>query len=159
MTPATPREHVRRITLYMLLMFAGFFVSWLVLLAKAQSGGDSGPPLVTEVEIHSLRVQWGLNLLVVPLIAAAIAIVRRSHREVGDVLIALAVSAVLAIGMTYFPSAVMSGHVRWPFRSTHFDPTGFMDLSLTYAIGTIAVLLVVNRIAAGSATTTEHTTS
>jgi hypothetical protein len=157
MTPTTPLEHVRRITLYVLLMFAGFVLGWLVLLAKVRSGGDSPALLITEVEIHSLQPRWGLNLLVVPFIAALIAIVRSSHREVGDVLIALAVGAVLAIGMAYFPSAVMGGHVRWPFRSTHFDPSGFMDLSLMYAIGVIAILLIMNRIAARTATTTEHT--
>jgi hypothetical protein len=156
-TPTTRWEHVRRITLYVVLMFGGFVLGWLVLLAKVRSGGNSRPPLVTEVEIHSLQARWGLNLLVVPFIAGAIAIVRRSHREVGDLLIALVVGAVLAIGMAYFPSAVMGGHVLWPFRSTHFDPTGFMDLSLMYAIGVIAILLIVNRITARTATTTEHT--
>lgn len=157
MTQATRSQHVRRITFYVLLMFAAFVLSWLVLLAKMQSRGYNRPVLVTEVEVHSLQARWGVNVLVVPLVAAAIAVVRRRERELLDVVVAFAVGAVLAIGMTYFPSAVMGGHVRWPFRSTHFDPTGFMDLSLTYAVGVIAALLIVNRMAAGKATTTEHT--
>ena len=143
MTQPAHWQHVRRIAFYVLLMFAGFVLIWLLLLAKVRSSGDHRPPLVTEVEVHSLQVRWGLDLLAVPMIAAAIGIVRRGRGEAGDVLVALILGVVLAIGMAYFPPAVMGGHVRWPFRSNHFDPSGFTDLSLMYALGVVALLLIV----------------
>ena len=148
MTSITRWQHVRRVTLYVLLMFAAFVVSWLVLLVKVRSDGDNRPPLVTEVEIHSLQARWGLNLLIVPIVAAVIALVRRRKREIGDLLIAIGIGLAVAIGMAYFPSAVMGGHIRWPLTSRYFDTSGYIDDSLVYAAAVVAVLLIVNRIAA-----------
>lgn len=147
MTSPARWQHVRRVTLYVLLMFAAFVVSWLVLLVKVRSDGDNRPPLVTEVEIHSLQARWGLNLLIVPMVAAVIALVRRK-RDVGDLLIALGIGLAVAIGMAYFPSAVMGGHIRWPLTSRYFDTSGYVDDSLVYAAAVVALLLIVNRIAA-----------
>jgi hypothetical protein len=63
------------------------------------------------------------------------------------------IGLAIAIGMAYFPSAVMGGHIRWPFRSTHFDTSGYIDLALTYTVGIEAILLIINRVAARTATT------
>jgi hypothetical protein len=141
-------QHVRRITSYVLLMFVGFVMTWLVLLAKIRSAGDDRPTLVTEVEIHSLQARWGLDLLAVPAIAAVIALVRRSRREIGDVVIGLVVGLAAAVGMAYFPSAAMGGHIQWPLTSGYFDTSGYIDDSLAYAVALIALLVIVNRVAA-----------
>lgn len=88
--PAEDQLHQRRITFYVLLLFAGFVISWLVLLAKIRSD-DNRPTLVTEVEIHSLQARWGMDLLVVPIVAAAIALMRRKRHVIGDVVIAIVI--------------------------------------------------------------------
>jgi hypothetical protein len=140
-------QHVRRITFYVLLMFAGFVIIWLMLLTKVRSEANNRPPLVTEVEVHSLEARWGLNLLAVPIMAVSIAVVRRRRRELSDVAIALIVGLVLAVGMAYFPSAVMGGHVPWPLTTSYFDANGYVDLSLIYALGAAALLLIIQRMA------------
>jgi hypothetical protein len=74
MTARTRSEHVSRITLYVLLMFSGFVISWLMLLANVRSDSEKRSSFITEFEIHGMQVQWGLNLLSVPIIAAVIAL-------------------------------------------------------------------------------------
>jgi len=155
MMPTARWQHARRITGYVLVMFSAFVMSWVALLAKVRSGAeDTRPTLVTDVEIHSMQARWGVDLLTVPLIAVVIAAMRRSRRAVGDVVIALFIGLTIAIGMAYFPSAVMGGHIWWPVNSTRFDTNGYIGLSLTYAIVIVAVLLIVNRIAARRLTRT-----
>jgi hypothetical protein len=144
---ATRWQHVRRITFYVLLMFAGFVIVWLMLITKVRSGVINWPSLVTEVEVHSLEARWGLNILTLPIMAASIAVVRRRRRELGDVTIALIVGLVTAVGMAYFPSAVMGGHIPWPFTTSYFDTNGYIDLSLIYATGAAALLLIIHRMA------------
>jgi hypothetical protein len=152
MIAATRWLHVRRITGYVLLMFTAFVISWLVLLAMVRSSSDNNrPTLITNVEVHSLDALWGVDLLTVPIIAAAIAVLRRSRRMVGEIAIALVIGLAIAIGMAYFPSAVMGGHIRWPFRSTHVDTSGYIDLALTYAVSVGVILLIVSRVAARTA--------
>ena len=142
-------RHVQRITAYTLLMFGAFVISWVVLMAKARAEiGEVHRTLVTDVEIHSLQARWGVDLLTVPLIAVVIALVRRRRSALLDVVVALMLGLTIAPGMAYFPSAVMGGHIRWPLVTTWLDTTGYIDLSLTYAIATAAVLFIVNRIAA-----------
>lgn len=149
MTWPTHWQHVRRITLYVLLMFTGFVILWLVLLAAVRSGGDNHPRLVTEVEIHSLQARWGVDVLAVPIIATVIMIARRRRREVGDVAIAFLVGLAAVVGMMYLPSAVMGGRVPWPMRTTHyFDTSGYLDTALAYATVVIVICVVLNRIAA-----------
>lgn len=148
MTTASQWPHVKRVTSYVLLMFVGFVIIWLVLLAMVRSTGDNRLQLVTEVEIHSLQARWGLDLLTVPIMAALIALARRSRGEIGDLLIALGIAIAVASGMAYFPSAVMGGHIHWPFAIRYFDTSGYLDDALTYAACVGAVLVIVNRVAA-----------
>lgn len=150
-------QHVQRVTSYVLLMFIGFVINWLVLLARVRSGYDNRPPLVTEVEVHSLQARWGLDLITVPVIAAVIVLVRRNRRQIVDLAIALAIGLAIAIGLAYFPSAVMGGHIRWPFSGSYFDTTGYIDDALAYTAVVVVILLILNRLAARIATTTDHT--
>lgn len=148
MTKAMQWRRVRRITWYVLLMFIGFVIIWLVLLAKVRSAGPNYPQLVTEVEVHSLQVRWGIDVLAVPIIAAAIIVARHRRNEFGDIAIALLVGLSAAVGMAYLPSAVMGGHIPWPLRTTHFDASGYVDSALVYAAVIVVICIVVNRIAA-----------
>lgn len=141
-------QHIHRITFYALIMFIGFVVTWLVLLAMVRSGDDNQPTLVTEVEVHNLEARWGLDLLAVPAVAAAMVVLRRNRREIVDVAIALGIALVIAIGLAFFPSAVMGGHIRQPFSGLHFYTGSYIGDALAYTAAVVVTLLIVNRLAA-----------
>jgi hypothetical protein len=150
-------RHIRRTTFYTQLMFAGFVMVWLVLLTTVRSDGNNAPPLITDVEIHSLQARWGMDLLAVPVVATVIALLRRQRTEIGDLVIALVIALAVALGMVFFPAAVMGGHIRWPLTTTYFDANGSIDYALTYAVGMSVILFVINRIAAYTSTSAADT--
>jgi Terpene cyclase DEP1 len=147
MMRTTSWRNARDVTFYVLLFFFGFVVIWLFLVAKVRAEGEKVPRLVTDVEIHRLEARWGLDLFAVPMIAMVTAVLQRKKR-IGHLVLAIGISLGVAIGMAYFPAAIMGGHIRWPVSSTYFDSSGFLDYALTYATGVVVMLFFVNRIAA-----------
>jgi hypothetical protein len=143
MKSVTKAQHIQRLTLHLLIVFVAFAATRFVLIEKVRSEPyrDYHRILVTDFAVDGLAARWGLDLLVVPIVAVGIAIMRRW--QIGDVLVAFALALSLAICMAYFPSSVMSGHLRWARISGDY-----MVLSFTYAIAIVVALVVVNRVAA-----------
>jgi hypothetical protein len=151
-TQGSLRQHVRRITFYVLLIFGGFLVSRLILSANVRSEGAHQSRLVTEVEIHSLQARWGIDLLAVPIISMAIMVAQRGRRVIGSAAVASLIALLAAGGTVYVPSAVMGGHIGWPLgRAYFFDTSGYVDIALFYSAVVVTICVIVNRIAASKA--------